>query len=53
VKKALKTVKICNLTLGLLLALLLNACGKEESSDTDVTTNAFRRQRSLQKLKVA
>jgi len=39
VKKILKNVKICNLIPGLLLALLLSACSKEESSDTDVTTN--------------
>ena len=38
-KKILKNVKICNLIPGLLLALLLSACSKEESSDTDATTN--------------
>ncbi len=38
-KKTLKNVKICNLIPGLLLALLLSACGKDESSDTDATTN--------------
>jgi len=38
-RETFNKVKICILIPGLLLALLLSVCGKEDSSDTDATTN--------------
>jgi len=52
VKKTLKNVAVGNVTLGLFLALLLSACGKEEPADAGETTNERAVLISMQKAEV-